>query len=160
MSQESWNHFQATNVGSPTKMESGMRVDLHSRSIGAIAFRSPCRATVPVLLILMTCLSCSTPPAEMLEPRYGPAFSLSDPLPQRDDGQSAHRTLHAQPALRQDQHKFRPFPKIASVHPPPAGASAPRHASEKPKQSSLSDAQKNQLFQEFLEWRKLQTEVP
>jgi hypothetical protein len=141
-----------------------MRVDLHSRSMGTITFLATCRAIVLMLVILMTCLSCSTPPAEMSEQRDGvigaPALSFSDPLTKADDRQSAQRRRDAQPTRRQDQHKIQPFPKVAKVHPPYAGASAPRHSSEKPKPPSLSDAQKDQLFQEFLEWQQHQTEAP
>jgi hypothetical protein len=142
-----------------------MRVDLQSRSTGTISFLSTCRATVPMLLILMACLSCSTPPVEMSQPRYGVvgplAFLFSDPLTKGDDRQSAHRRLNAQPTLRHDEPKIAPSPKVTKAHRPiTTGAFAPRRASEKPNPPTLSDAEKDQLFQEFLEWRKHQTEVP
>lgn len=147
-----------------------MRVDLHSRTTGSVTFLSICRATGPTLLILMTCLSCSTMPAEMSQPRYrvgGPALSSSDPLTEEDNQrsednrQSAHRRLDAHPTRRQDQHKIPPFPKLAKLHAPiTTGASAPRRASDEPNPSTLSDAEKAELFQEFLEWRKRHPEVP
>jgi hypothetical protein len=101
----------------------------------------------------------------MMQPRDGsaglPALSFSDPLTKGDDQQPAHRRLAAQPPLRQDQHKIPPSPKVAKVHAPiTTGASAPRRASEKPNPPTLSDAEKEQLFEEFLEWRKRQTDLP
>jgi hypothetical protein len=92
-----------------------MRVDLQSRSTGTISFLSTCRATVPMLLILMACLSCSTPPVEMSQPRYGVvgplAFLFSDPLTKGDDRQSAHRRLNAQPTFDTMSPKSRRPPK-------------------------------------------------
>jgi hypothetical protein len=101
----------------------------------------------------------------MSQPRDGaarlPALSFSDPLTTGDERQSAHRRLAAHPPLRQDQHKILPSRKVAKVHAPiTTGASAPRRASEKPNPPTLSDAEKEQLFQEFLEWRKRQTDLP
>lgn len=141
-----------------------MRVDLLGRTRGSATFLSIYRATGPTLLILMTCLSCSTSPAEMSQPRYrvgGPALSFSDPLTEEDNRQSAHRRLNAHPTRRQDQHKIPPSPKLAKLHAPiTTGASAAHRASDKPNPPTLSDAEKAELFQEFLEWRNRHPELP
>jgi hypothetical protein len=147
-----------------------MRVDLHSRTTGSVTVLSICRATGPTLLILMTCLSCSTPSAETSQPRYrvgGPASLFSDALTEEDNQrsednlQSAHRRLNAHPTRRQDQHKIPPSPKLAKLHAPiMTGAPAPRRASDEPNPATLSDAEKAELFQEFLEWRKRHPELP
>jgi hypothetical protein len=141
-----------------------MRVDLHSRTTGSVTVLSICRVTGPTLLILMTCLSCSTPSAETSQPRYrvgGSALLFSDPLTEEDNRQSAHQMLNAHPTRRQDQHKIPPSPKLAKLHAPiTTGASAPRRASDEPNPATLSDAEKAELFLEFLEWRKRHPELP
>jgi hypothetical protein len=101
----------------------------------------------------------------MSQPRDGvagpPEFLSSDALTKGDDHQSAHRRLTAQPTLRHDEHKIALSPKVTKVHQPiTTGASAPRRALEKPNPPTLSDAEKDPLFQEFLEWRKHHPEVP
>ena len=81
-----------------------------------------CRATVPALIILITTVSCSGPPAN-LPPKQ--------PLVQRDAAQAkAAQAKVGRPASKK--------------------ASTPAQLDEKRKQ---------QLFQEFLEWRSRQKEL-
>jgi hypothetical protein len=66
----------------------------------------------------------------------------------------------AKPSLQREQHRTSPLLKTAKLHAPDTSSAASRRVSEKRNPPSLSDAEKEQLFQEFLEWRKRQTDVP
>jgi hypothetical protein len=66
-----------------------------------------------------------------------------------------------QRALQQEPHRPPSPPKVAKVHAPDTGsATAPRHALGKTNPPPLLDRDNEQLFQQFLEWRKRQTDVP
>src|SRR5262245_56659519 len=109
-----------------------------------------CRSTVPAL-ILITAVSCAGPGADMAPPNIVELFTggvteaPNQKLVQQDE---------AQPKARRGQPKASTSPKVASEQAPKvASGSASRPASKK----ASTDAQKEQqLYQEFLEWRKNQ----
>ena len=111
-----------------------------------------CRATVPAL-ILITAVSCAGPGADMPLPNIvelftgGATEAPNQKLVQQDE---------AQPKARRGQPKASTSPKVANEQAPKvASGSASRPASKK----ASTDAQKEQqLYQEFLEWRKNQRE--
>ena len=116
------------------------------------------QAMVPTLVILMTTVSCSRP--DMPEPRvgiFGPPFSgpvvetANRPLVQRDKGQLK---------IRREPPRIAASPKVATVHAPKA-TSVSRPTSKKAATPPRLNAQREQqLFEEFLEWRKRQKGLP
>ena len=119
-----------------------------------------CQATVPTFIILMTTVSCSRP--DMPEPRigiFGPPFS--SPVIDTADQQVVQRDKR-QPKIQRERSRISASPKVAAVHAPKAtGASVSRHASKKVNTPPRLNAQKEeQLFQEFLEWRRRQKGLP
>ena len=110
-----------------------------------------CQAAVPALIILMTTVGCAGPGADMAPPNIVELFTggvteaPNQKLVQQDE---------AQPKARRGQPKASTSPKVASEQAPKvASGSASRPASKK----ASTDAQKEQqLYQEFLEWRKNQ----
>jgi hypothetical protein len=119
-----------------------------------------CQATVPTFIILMTTVSCSRP--DMPEPRvgiFGPPFS--SPVIDTADQQVVQRDKR-QPKVQRERPRISASPKVATVHAPKAtGASVSRHASKKVNTPPRLNAQKErQLFEEFLEWRRRQKELP
>jgi len=136
-------------------MENGMIVELRGRSDRLLV---TCQAMVPTLVILMTTVSCSRP--DMPEPRVGifePLFSspvidtANRPVVQRDKGQ---------PKVQRGQPRTAASPKVATVHAPKA-TSVSRPTSKKAATPPRLDTQREQrLFQEFLEWRKRQKNLP
>jgi hypothetical protein len=144
------------------KMENGMLFDLRMRggSRDRILFIS--QATLPTLIVLTT-VSCSRP--DMPQPRVG-IFE-----PELFSGQVTEETERqlvqedeAQPKIRRQQskksasHKAATARKVATVHTPKAPSpSASGSASKKAKSPPRPATQREQqLFQEFLEWRKQQ----
>jgi hypothetical protein len=116
------------------------------------------KATVPTLIVAMTTMSCSA--RDTPQPRTGIferetffLYPLIDPANtrsvQRDEGQRARPKTSASP-------------KVATVHAPKTtSASGPRPAAKKANTPPRLDAQREeQLFQEFLEWRKRQKGLP
>jgi len=119
-----------------------------------------CQATVPTFMILMTAVSCSRP--DMPEPRigiFGPPFS--SPVIDTADQQVVQRDKR-QPKIQRERSRISASPKVAAVHAPKrTGASVSRHASKKVNTPPRLNAQKEeQLFQEFLEWRRRQKGLP
>lgn len=119
-----------------------------------------CQAAVPTFMILMTTVSCSRP--DMPEPRvgiFGPPFS--SPVIDTADQQVVQRDKR-QPKVQRERPRISASPKVAAVHAPKAtGASVSRHASKKVNTPPRLNAQKErQLFEEFLEWRRRQKELP
>jgi len=115
-----------------------MLVELRGRGARRDRFLFTFQATVPALMILMTTVSCSFDEGEPLFslPWIDSANQQSD---QRDEGQ---------PKVRREQPKTSTSPKVATVPAPKA-----KKANTPPR----LDAQKEQqLYQEFLEWRKRQ----
>jgi len=96
----------------------------------------------------------------MPEPRVGifePLFSspvidtANRPVVQRDKGQ---------PKVQRGQPRTAASPKVATVHAPKA-TSVSRPTSKKAATPPRLDTQREQrLFQEFLEWRKRQKNLP
>jgi len=135
-----------------------MFVDLCGRSGWKDCLFLTCQSTVSALIIFMTTVSCSRP--DMPEPRVGifePSFlspvteTATEQLVERDKGQ---------PKAQRVQPRTRTSPKVATVHMPKVtGVSRP--ASKKPNTPPRTDAQREQqLFQEFLEWRRRQKDPP
>jgi hypothetical protein len=98
----------------------------------------------------------------MPEPRvgiFGPPFS--SPVIDTADQQVVQRDK-PQPKVQRERPKTSASPKVAAVHAPKAtGASVLRQPSKKVNTPPRLDVQKErQLFEEFLEWRKRQKELP
>jgi hypothetical protein len=145
-------------------MEGGMCVDLHRRGTSRNRLLLIAQAIVPMLIILTTSVSCSRRAAEMPEPPYRIVeriLPFSSRLSDEENRQLVQRRSDAKPNLQQEQHRTSSPPKVARVHAPDTSSgSAPRHASGKTNPPPLLDREKEQLFQQFLEWRKRQTDVP
>jgi hypothetical protein len=117
-----------------------------------------CRATVPALIILITIVSCSGPPANLPPPiaEFVELFSGTEApkqqLVQQNEAQSKVRRV--QPKTSTSKAPTENAPKATSQ-------SVARPAAKKANTSPASDAQsEQQLFQEFLEWRKRQKGQP
>jgi hypothetical protein len=141
-------------------MENGMFVELRGRSGRRDRLLFTCQATVPTFVILMTTVSCSRP--DMPQPRAGifePLFS--SPVTDTANTRSVQRD-EGQPKVQRVQPRSSASPKVATVQAPKAtGASVSRPASKKANTPPRLDAQREeQLFQEFLEWRKRQKDRP
>ena len=164
------NYPQTENVGSEQKLENGMLVELRRRSGWRDRLFFACQGSVPTLIIFMTTVSCSRP--EMPPPTPGIldqwfSGSVTEPgntqLVQSDE---------EQPKIQRKQPGTTGSRKVAVVRAPnPAGTSvshpAAKKASTPPAKKASTrprpDAQKKeeqQLFQEFLEWRKRQGDLP
>ncbi len=144
-------------------MESGMLVDLRKRGTGRDRPLQSCRVIVSTLIILITCVGCSRRAAEMPEPPYRVVERML-PFSSRlidSENQLPQRRFDRQPIPRAEQHRTFP-PKAPKVHTPDATrASALRPVSGKKNPPPLLDREKEQLFQQqFLEWRKGQTDMP
>jgi hypothetical protein len=142
-----------------------MRVDLHKRGASRNRLLLTGRAIVPALIILTTSVSCSKRVAEMSEPPYRIVeriLPFSSGSSDEENRQLVQRRSDAKPTLQQEQHRPPSPPKVTKVHAPPdtSSTTAPRHASGKTNPPPLLDRDKEQLFQQFLEWRKRQTDVP
>ena len=110
-------------------------------------------------MILMTTVSCSKP--DMPEPRvgiFGPLFS--SPVIDTADQQVVQRDK-PQPKVQRVQPKTSTLPKVATVHAPKA-TGVSRATSKKTDTPPRLNTQREQqkLFQEFMEWRKRQKELP
>jgi hypothetical protein len=160
---ESRNHSQTQNVSSPTKMEGGMGVDLHKRDASRNCLLLTGQAIVPVLIILTTTVSCSRRAAEMPEPPYRIVeriLPFSSRLSDEENRQLIQGRSDAKSNPQQEQHR-RSSPKVAKVDASDASStSGPRPASRRTNPPPLLDREKEQLFHEFLEWRKSHTDVP
>jgi hypothetical protein len=137
-------------------MENGMFVELCGQSGWRGRLLFTCQATVPALTIFVTTVSCSRP--DMPEQRVG----IFEPLflsPVTETQQSVQRDK-GRPKVQRVQPRTPTSPKVATVHVPKAtGVSRP--ASKKASTSPRTDAQRQQqLFQEFLEWRRRQKDPP
>jgi hypothetical protein len=129
------NHSQRKTLA-PGKMENGMRVDLRGRGGRRLLFSC---ATVPTLIILITTVSCSTPGPEM--------------------------PLQRARIVEREQPRTSASPKVATVNAPKATSASVTHpvskkANTPPRLGIQREQQLFQEFQEFLEWRKRQKELP
>jgi len=138
-------------------MENGMFVDLRGEGGRRDRILFACQATVPMLMILMTTVSCSRP-ADM---PVGIVELLSGRVTEPPDLQSVQPD-EASPKVRRQQPKPSASPKVATVHPPnPPRRSVSRPAAKKANTPQRLESQREQqLFQEFLEWRKRQRDLP
>jgi hypothetical protein len=140
-------------------MEHGMLVELRGRR-NRLVFT--CQAAVPTFMILMTTVSCSRPDM----PQPGAGIFEREPWISSPVTDAANTRLvqpnEAQPKVQRKQPRTSASRKVATVHAPKAtGASVSRHAAKKASTPPRLDAQKEQrLFQEFLEWRKRQKNLP
>ena len=109
-------------------MENGILVELRERTRRRDRLLFACKATVSALMILVTTVSCSTPTADKPKPRGG--------------------------IVERQQPRTSASPKVTTVHAPKA-TSVSRPGLKKANTPPRLDAQKEeQLYQEFLEWRK------
>jgi hypothetical protein len=138
-----------------------MRVDLRAQHTGRSCLRLIYQATVPTLMILMTLVSCARPMANMPEPGYRampPELSFFSRLTVGESQQLTQRTVDEQSVHRAEQHRISPRPKVAKVHAPDTvTAPASRQRTNTP---TLLDREKEQLFEQFLEWRSRQKDIP
>ena len=118
------------------------------------------KAIVPTLIVVFTTMSCST--RDTPQPRTGifETFFL-DPVTDAANTRSVQRD-EGQPKAQRARPKTSASPKVATVPAPKAtSASGPRPVSKKANTPPRLDAQREeQLFQEFLEWRKRQGNLP
>jgi hypothetical protein len=145
-------------------MESGMRVDLRTQSTGRSRFRLISQAAVPTLMILMTVVSCSRPMANIPEPSYRVALPALPFFSHSTDGENqqlAPRRVDEQSVHGAEQHRISPRPKVAKIRSPDA-ATAPtsRRDLQRANTPPLLDREKEQLFEQFLEWRRRQKDIP
>jgi hypothetical protein len=141
-----------------------MRVDLRAQHAGRSCLRLIYQAAVPTLMIPMTLVSCARPMADMPEPSYRvapPELSFFSRSTDGENQQLAQRRVDEQSVHRAEQHRISPRPKVAKVHAPDTGtAPAPRHDLQRANPTPLPDREKEQLFQQFLEWRSRQKDIP
>src|SRR5262245_1460972 len=144
-------------------MENGMLVDLRGQGGSRDRILSICRATVPMLMILMTTVGCSRP----TDMPVGIVDLFSGRVTEAPNPQSVQRD-ETPPKVRRQQPKTSPSPKVATVHPPKTvqTPNAPRRSVSPPAAKKTNtpqradDQREQQLFQEFLEWRKRQKDLP
>jgi len=96
----------------------------------------------------------------MPQPRVGLFDELfSGPVTDTANRQLVQRS-EGQPKVRREQPKTSTSPKVATGHAPKATGTSSRHASKKASTPPRLDAQGQKLFQEFLEWRRRQRDLP
>ena len=134
-----------------------MFVDLRGQGGSRDRILFACQATVPMLIILMTTVSCSRP----TDMPVGITDLFSGRVIEAPDLQSVQRD-ETPPKVRRPQPKTSASPKVATVQSPSAPRrSVSRPAAKKANTPQRLDAQREQqLFQEFLEWRKRQSDKP
>lgn len=126
-----------------------------------------CQATVPMLMVLMTAVSCSAPAADMRNPRYR-VIDIERELPpssrwtNEESRQVVQRGVDGRSILRREQQRTSALSRVAKVHAPDTtGASASHRILQKPNPPPRLDAEaKERLFQEFLEWQRRQQDMP
>ena len=100
----------------------------------------------------------------MPEPSYRvvqPELSFFSRLTDGDNQQLAQRRVDEQSVHRAEQHRALPRPKVAKVHAPDtATAPASRRDLQRANTPPLLDREKEQLFEQFLEWRGRQKDIP
>jgi hypothetical protein len=100
----------------------------------------------------------------MPEPRYRivePELSFSSRLTDGESQQLVQRRFDGQLRLRTEQHRASRPPKAAKVH-APVTTTAPvsRRVLQKANTPPLLDREREQLFQQFLEWPSRQRDMP
>jgi hypothetical protein len=116
-----------------------------------------CQATVPALTILITTVSCSGPGADMPLPTAGIVELFTGGTTEAPNQQVVQQN-EAQQKARRAQPKASTSPKVAQEQGAKStGQSASRTAAKKASTPEQLDAQREQqLYREFLEWRKTQ----
>jgi hypothetical protein len=133
------------------KRGNGMRFDLQGGRRNRILISSG--ATIPALIIFISTVSCSGPRADLPLPiaEIVELFSGTETprhLVQQNEAQSKVRRVQPKASTSKAPTENAPKATSQSVAPP---------AAKKANRSPASDAQsEQQLFQEFLEWRKRQ----
>src|SRR5262245_63531340 len=124
-----------------------------------VRLSSICQATLPALVILATTVSCSGPGADMPAPSLGIIELFTGGATEAANQQSGQQD-EAQPKARRAQPKASSSPKVANEEAPKTtSGSASRQASKKASTPEELDSQREQqLYREFLEWRKNQRE--
>src|SRR5215470_2133722 len=123
------------------------------------------QATVPAVMLLMTCVGCSAPAADMPETRHQVIARQLPPSSRwtnEENGQLVQRGLDGQSIFRREQQRTSAPSRVAKVHAPDTtGASVSRRVLPKPNPPPSLDAEaKERLFQEFLEWQSRQRNMP
>jgi hypothetical protein len=142
-------------------MENGMIFDLRMRGGSRDRLPFASQTTLPTLIILMTTVSCSRP--DLPPPRVGfGEFELFSGLVTEAPKQQLVQEDEAHPKIRRETPKTSASRKVATAHPPKrTSPSASGRVSKKANTPARPDAQsEQQLFQEFLEWRKQQNDLP
>jgi hypothetical protein len=137
-----------------------MLVDLRRRGTRRDHLLLIGQVTVPTLIVLMTTVSCSDmrePGHRVVERELPPSGRLAD----GENRQLVRRSFDRQPILGREQSKTSAPPKVAKAHAPArTGAPVSGRVLEKANTPPLLDAEKEQLFQEFLEWRRRHSDTP
>src|SRR5262249_3243430 len=137
---------------------------LRAQHTGRSCLRLVYQATVLTLMILMTLVSCARPMANMPEPGYRvvpPELSFFSRLTLGENQPLAQRRVDEQSIDRAGQHRISPRPKVANVYAPDtAAAPASRRNLQRANTPPMLDREKEQLFQQFLEWRRRQKDIP
>jgi hypothetical protein len=141
-----------------------MRVDLRTQGTGKSRLRLTCQATALTLMILVTFVSCSRPIANMSDPGYRAVpseLSFFSRLTDGENQQLAQRRVDDQSVHRAEQPRALPRPKVAKVYAPDT-ATAPVSRRDLPRANAppLLEREKEQLFEQFLEWRSRQKDIP
>lgn len=123
------------------------------------------RVTVLIPMVLLTTVSCSTLPADLLAFDECDLFSglvTEEQVLQREAAPPKVRREAVPPKVRREQPSTSATPKVATVRAPNATSrSGSGDASKKTNTPPRGDTQKEQqLFYEFLEWRNRQTDLP
>jgi hypothetical protein len=148
-------------------MENGMLFDLRMR--GGSRDRPPfaSQTILPTLIILMTTAGCSRP--EIPQPRVGivefelfPGLVTEVPKRQLVQEEEAHPKIRRETPKTSVSRNVATSRKVATAHAPKATSpSVSGRVSKKANTPARPDAQSEQrLFQEFLEWRKQQKDLP
>jgi len=102
--------------------------------------------------------------ANMPEPSYRvvpPELSFFSRLTDGENQQLAQRRVDEQSVHRAEQHRISPRPKVAKVRgPDTATAPASRRDLQRANTPPRLDREKKQLFEQFLEWRSRQKDIP
>jgi hypothetical protein len=107
-------------------------------------------------MILVTTVSCSTSDMPRIPEWSSAGPSFSGRATDAAKPQEVQRG-EEQPKVRRGQPGTFTSSKVATVHIPKAtSTSVPRNPSKKANTPPRLDAQREQLFQEFLEWRRRQ----
>jgi hypothetical protein len=143
-----------------------MRVDLRTRGTWRSRLCLTCQATALTLMILVTFVSCSRPMANMSEPQSYrvvqlPELSFFSRLTDGENQQLAQRRTDEQSVHRAEQHRALPRPKVPKVQASDT-ATAPASRRDLPRANTrpLLDREKEHLFEQFLEWRSRQKDIP